>query len=91
MQLDLMLKLIANQIGIPPELIEEMKGLKVAVDSSRYIEGMSIFAERSVTLILSSRTMEPFPLTVTFPEILMDRLPLSIRTTILEKEVRHRG
>ena len=92
------LKLVAKELGIPKEVIEEMKGARIdVVESEVCVVGQRIYGGLTgdvpgviewpgvcVKMLITSDSLETFPVTVSIPNLIMDRLPVSVRAKICE-------
>jgi hypothetical protein len=90
MSTEVLLKLLATTIGVPPELVAEVKEAKFELDESEfYFEDAHTPYPYAcgVTLIASKPNGEKLPFHLKFPWVVYVRLPLTIKERIVKVQI----
>jgi hypothetical protein len=93
MDLSFVMKLVAKELGLPADIVEEMRGARIEIvesESGNIATTYTIGPERidwpgiTVKLLVFSKSNGTFPVTIAIPNLVMDRLPASIQAKICE-------
>ena len=90
MSTEVLLKLIASQIGIPSELVEEVKAAKFEMDEAEFYwadANTAVPYACGVTLIATKGDGHKLPFHLKFPWEVYERLPLTIKERIIKVQI----
>lgn len=98
MDLSFVMKLVAKELGLPPGIVEELKGARIEiVESESTVVGERFFGTEPpskiewpgvcVRMLVTAESTGTFPVTITIPNLVLDRLPISVHAKICEVSI----